>query len=244
MKKLLNLVLLVFPLVTNARGIFGTYRSVKRDINTAHEIAGGGGGYGLLILFVIVLIILIPLVIVQMAKQARIKKEVLKNIKDFEQKNPEVISAVPGWTGISSIIAAKDPDKSIVHLNYILAVHKKDTEARDLSVNGLTISNLEELIRMAYDGTPAYLNEAIEKLKHFKKLKEKYGEEKGGILFDQKYYIGMTKEELIDSKNSEPDKIEIEKLKTKTKELYIYGNKSSGDVFVFENEILARFKDR
>jgi hypothetical protein len=42
----------------------------------------------------------------------------------------------------------------------------------------------------------------------------------------------------------EPDKIEIEELKTKTKKIFIYGNKTSGDVLVFENGKLARFKDR
>lgn len=72
----------------------------------------------------------------------------------------------------------------------------------------------------------------------------KYDEEKANKLYNQEFYIGMTKEELIDSKNSQPDKIEIEKLKTKTKEIWIYGNKSSGDIFIFENELLARFKDR
>jgi hypothetical protein len=53
----------------------------------------------------------------------------------------------------------------------------------------------------------------------------------------------MTKEELKDGRG-EPTKIELEKLKTKTKELWIYGNKNSGDVFIFENDLLVKYIDR
>lgn len=90
------------------------------------------------------------------------------------------------------------------------------------------------------------LEEQIRVRKEEKKnsLIKKYGEEKGMKLFNEQYFLGMTKEELLDSKEYEPDKIETEVLKTKTKETWIYGNKSSGDVFVFENDILTKIKDR
>jgi len=58
------------------------------------------------------------------------------------------------------------------------------------------------------------------------------------------YFIGMTEEMAIDSQRRQPDKVEFEVLKTKTKKVFVYGNKSSGDVLTFENGILTRFKDR
>jgi len=75
------------------------------------------------------------------------------------------------------------------------------------------------------------------------RLEEKYGEEIAQKLIDQNYFLGMTEEQLIDSKG-EPTKIETEVMKTKTKVIYIYGNKSSGDVFNFVNGELERFTDR
>lgn len=52
----------------------------------------------------------------------------------------------------------------------------------------------------------------------------------------------MTEEQLIDCKG-EPTKIELDQLKTKTKRVFIYGNKISGDVFNFVDGVLERFKD-
>ncbi len=93
----------------------------------------------------------------------------------------------------------------------------------------------------------SYANQALVSAKEVKKkydrIISKYGRDKGTQIFDKQFFLGMTKEELIDS-TGEPTKIEQEVMKTKTKETWIYGNKSSGDVFVFENELLARFKDR
>src|SRR5690606_41454343 len=58
------------------------------------------------------------------------------------------------------------------------------------------------------------------------------------------YFIGMTEEMAIDSQRRQPDKVEFEVLKTKTKKVFVSGNNSSGDVLTFENGILTRFKDR
>ncbi len=80
-------------------------------------------------------------------------------------------------------------------------------------------------------------------LRHENSLISKYGNETAQKLINQEYWIGMKQEQLIDSKG-EPDKVEKEVLKTKTKETYIYGNKSSGDYFVFENNIVTKFVDR
>lgn len=71
----------------------------------------------------------------------------------------------------------------------------------------------------------------------------KYGEEIARKLIDNDYFLGMTEDQLIDSRGK-PSKIETEVMKTKTKVIYIYGNKSSGDVFNFVNGELERFTDR
>lgn len=64
------------------------------------------------------------------------------------------------------------------------------------------------------------------------------------LILDGRYFVGMTEDMVIDSQRREPDKVEFEVLKTKTKKVFIYGNKSSGDVLTFENGVLVRFKDR
>lgn len=80
-------------------------------------------------------------------------------------------------------------------------------------------------------------------LNHENSLIDKYGKDTAQKLINQEYWIGMTDQQLIDSKG-EPDKIEKEILKTKTKEIYIYGNKSSGDYFVIENNLVIKIVDR
>lgn len=74
-------------------------------------------------------------------------------------------------------------------------------------------------------------------------LRSKYSESEVQKMLNHEYWIGMTEEQLIDAKG-QPDKIDLEQLKTKTKKIYIYGNKSSGDVFNFVDGLLERFKDR
>jgi len=72
---------------------------------------------------------------------------------------------------------------------------------------------------------------------------EKYGQEVGTKMINHQYWLGMTPEQLIDCKGK-PDKIETQVLKTKTKTTYIFGNKSSGDVFVFEENKAVKILDR
>ena len=88
------------------------------------------------------------------------------------------------------------------------------------------------------------------KIDEFRKAKEKeerlitkYGNEIAEKILHQQFWVGMTPEQLIESKGT-PDKIEKQILKTKTKELYIYGNKSSGDVFVIEEGEVVKITDR
>ena len=83
-----------------------------------------------------------------------------------------------------------------------------------------------------------WLFDIDKKIQSFKLLKvrqtvliQKYGYEIGGQLLNHQYWVGMSEQMLLDCKGN-PDKIEREVLKTKTKTTYIYGNKSSGDYFV------------
>lgn len=76
-----------------------------------------------------------------------------------------------------------------------------------------------------------------------KLLALKYDTETANKLINGEYWIGMTVEHLTDSKGN-PTKVEKEVLKTKTKETYVYGNKSSGDYFVIENGIVTKIVDR
>jgi len=91
------------------------------------------------------------------------------------------------------------------------------------------------------------IDKKIEAFKYLKQhqaaLLEKYGEDIGSRLVNHQYWVGMTEEQLLDCKGN-PDKIEKQVLKTKTKLTYIYGNKSSGDYFVLENGEVVKFVDR
>jgi len=95
--------------------------------------------------------------------------------------------------------------------------------------------------------TSIELNSKLDKVEkdiiRVEKLVSVYGHELGVKLFRGETFLGMTKQQLLDSRGK-PTKIETEVLKTKTKEIYIYGTKSGGDIFVFVDEKLERFKDR
>lgn len=84
---------------------------------------------------------------------------------------------------------------------------------------------------------------AKNKKSHLDYLNSKYSEQEVTKILNHEYWIGMTEEQLVDAKGK-PSQIDLEQLKTKTKKIYIYGNKSSGDVFNFVDGVLERFKDR
>lgn len=76
------------------------------------------------------------------------------------------------------------------------------------------------------------------------KLTQKYGPDIARKLINENYFIGMTMEQLLDSKERQPDSVETQQLKTKTKEIWVYGSKSSGDWFVFEDGKAVKITDR
>jgi hypothetical protein len=105
------------------------------------------------------------------------------------------------------------------------------------------IENYDELVSKLSNQDLYDVKKSIAKVRHQVLLMKKYGLEIGSKLINHQYFLGMTIEQLVDCKGN-PTKIEQEVLKTKTKTIYIYGNKSSGDVFVFVDGELERFKDR
>ncbi len=130
---------------------------------------------------------------------------------------------------------------------YVDAVLSKYSLLDWLEMEKELIHNYEDLISEIVSLDPqlllpkiASIRNQIERVKY---LDEKYGDEIAQRLLDHDYFLGMTEEQLLDCKGK-PTKIEREVLKTKTKIIYIYGNKSSGDVFTFVNGELERFQDR
>ena len=71
----------------------------------------------------------------------------------------------------------------------------------------------------------------------------KYGEVDALKVLEGQYWLGMTEQHLIDSLG-QPTSIQKEILKTKEKVIYIYGKKTTGDVFTFVNGVLDSVKDR
>lgn len=104
------------------------------------------------------------------------------------------------------------------------------------------IEQLEDLVNDE-NTSPSKFEVIVNSLLKRKNLLDKYGSDIGAALYNGNYFIGMTEEQLIDSKG-QPTKIETENLKTKTKRIFIYGNKNSGDVFNFVDGKLERFKHK
>ncbi len=92
------------------------------------------------------------------------------------------------------------------------------------------------LIKETYAKVVAIANNRI-------KWREIYEREEVERMIAGEYWHGMSEEQLL-LMRGEPTKIESEMLKTKINKFYIYGTKSAGDVFVFNDGKLERFKDR
>jgi hypothetical protein len=75
------------------------------------------------------------------------------------------------------------------------------------------------------------------------KLVEIYGEEDALRILGGQYWLGMSEEQLIETLG-QPSAIQKEVLKTKEKIIYIYGKRTTGDVFTFVNGALEAVKDR
>jgi hypothetical protein len=132
---------------------------------------------------------------------------------------------------------------------------KQEQEKNDLIIHidnaitesGLVVDSWDEIKLVCSNSNLAYVKDVAKRINRLLTFTLKYqnvlSETDLEKLIDGEYFVGMTEEMVLES-FGEPDKIEIEELKTKTKKIFIYGNKTSGDVLVFENGKLARFKDR
>ncbi len=129
-----------------------------------------------------------------------------------------------------------------VFKNEVDAILSKKELYSLLTKNGITSDEIESQIKNSNIGVDNFRS-TVKFVLQKVYLTKKYGDELGVKILNQEFFIGMTEEQLIDSKG-EPTKIETEILKTKTKKIYIYGNKNSGDVFNFVDGKLERFKDR
>ena len=140
---------------------------------------------------------------------------------------------------------------TIVLVMIFFLSNNKEKKEYEIAKNRL-ISIKEQISEKTYNSllnikTSKELNLKIEvvlnEITRHKNLETKYGLEIADKLFYKKYFIGMTEEQLIDAKGR-PNKIEEEILKTKTKKTFIYGAKSSGDYFVFEDGKAVKIVDR
>lgn len=219
MKKYILILLLFAVQLELYSGVLQDYRRNKRDVRTIQEIGEkvGVSKSGGTAIITIGICVLLPLVLfIYIFGKIKSRKNKLKQKEEID--------------------------------NYFLTI-KKEFEKEDINLLGL--KDLKEEAEVYYkrggysnfSGVKKNIDYTLSESKREKLLLVKYGEDKGGKIFKKEFFLGMTKEELIDS-SGVADKIETNVLKTKTTETWIYGNKSSGDVFVFENELLVRFKDR
>lgn len=113
--------------------------------------------------------------------------------------------------------------------------------------SGLSINDWESLKNNCYQQDLDFVKNVGKRINRLLTFTLKYSsslnESDLNILIDGGYFIGMTENMVLESMG-EPTKIEDEVLKTKTKRTFIYGTKNGGDVLVFEQGKLVRFKDR
>jgi Skp family chaperone for outer membrane proteins len=94
-----------------------------------------------------------------------------------------------------------------------------------------------------YDTIETNLSKIKQIRDSLKRLFEKYDAETAIRLYNGEFWIGMTREQILDIKG-EPTSVETEKTSTLERSTLYYGGKRSGDVFKLENNVLVSFKDR
>lgn len=110
------------------------------------------------------------------------------------------------------------------------------------SVNTETIDSLMKncdsyKMRFEFEKFQKFIDTIIE-------LREKkYDDDTIQKVVNNEVWIGMDETLLVHSRGK-ATKVETEELKTKMKRTYVYGNKTSGDTFTFNDGILVGYKDR
>lgn len=219
--------------------IESSYRKIKRDAKTRHEMANDAdvkSGTAILLLGCgLILLIGTPLVIINNRKVKKLHEETRKK-KDI------LILDISKLLNIHNTELVDSFSKNKIKASISLDIQEFDFELFDLKIKEfgqlLKIDNISNNYQLLIN-----IQNALKQELKKSNLIEKYGEDIGLKIFNHEYFVGMSKEQLIECKGK-PNKIETEVLKTKTKEIYIYGNKSSGDIFNFVDGKLERFKDR
>jgi hypothetical protein len=121
-------------------------------------------------------------------------------------------------------------------------------ESRSIGMEGLegwesaksNIKNNEEGLGFAKQ----YLNLTERMISIFKNYRAKYDLDMTKRMLAGKPWTGMTKQHVKDMQGSEPTKEEYMVENQKEQDVFIYGNKQSGSVFKFENDLLVAFTSR
>lgn len=186
------------------------------------------------------------IIAVNIGKKTKKKEDALKEI--LLEDNSLDIKKINNFDSILPGLMKENYKSFEIKLKALISESIEDLNKKNifLEKNKLLIEKINNfdsllpgLLKEKYESFEKQMNIMLSKAS----MIEKHGLEIFNKLTNQEYFIGMTIEQLTDFKGK-PTKIDTEITKTKTKKIYIYGNKSSGDVFVFENETLASFKDR
>lgn len=216
-----------------------SYRIIKRDARTLKEIAATTGSMSAseqwgCIFITAYFLVLIALILSVISAAVNSSSQYITPLT--------AVCCLTGWVGLG--------------VTYVLIVKKRTKklaeqildEAKRHLIDGLvTEENLADLTGHINSKGNVWAKEQLDLVlagnTRIKYLIGKYGQDLASKIYGKQFFLGMTKDQLNDAQGR-PDKIETAVLKTKTKETWIYGNKNSGDIFVFENELLVSFKDR
>ena len=136
---------------------------------------------------------------------------------------------------LAGIINMVDEKDKKVKRDYLILI--TDNAIKE---SGLVIDNWDNIKSDCQKNTLEYTQDIANRINRLIQFTTKYV---NVLSEDELTFVGMTEEMLVESVGN-PTKIEEEVMKTKTKKTYIYGNKNSGDILVFEQGKLVRFKDR
>ena len=219
------------------------YRRVKRDVRTTSEISNFLFTYPIIPISIIGGALLLMFVSYKRNnKKDKIARELVL-AKANELKLSNSITS-ENYEHISVLINSKLTIQKIeVILNNLIEINKISAKILPNDFVLLTdfIYDVDFNAYRDIDSVQNVINKKVQVYVNHYLLVNKYGNDIGEKLYNKESWIGMTKEQVIDSYGT-PTDIQIEVLKTKTKEILIYGNKSSGEVFTCEDGIVSKFK--
>ena len=193
---------------------------------------------------IIFLVIAIIVYVIRANRKANKERniEILNEIDSFLNENNYSLN---NWESIKeSYLKGNNLSNTINLRNRIVATFEIEKAINDSSV---TINNWDELKYKCLINTLDFISQTGAQINRMIDMYSKYKNVISDDLIDEiisrRTFLGMTEIMLRDVKGA-PNKIDEQILKTKTKRIYIYGNKLSGDVFTFENGSLTKIVDR